>query len=336
MNKPFFKKSHNAWYYLNAQGKQEKLGTAEPEAWARWLEIQDGKPAGLTLAKLVDQYLAFVKKEKAPATFVAYNRNLKRWEKNHGDRFIADLKPDDLKDIIAKEFAGQSDTSHWMFYKCAVAMFNWGAAEGRNLVERTHPLLGKFKKPKCAVRQGCPTQEEFDKLLDACDDPRLRDLLVVLWDSGARPHEIFQAEAKHLDREKRFLRFHKANGDKVKGEKKDAVRTVYLIDRAFETCCRLADLYPTGKLFRNTLGNVWTANLLSARMKVLRIRTGVKATAYSFRHAYCTRAILSGDVDLRSLQELMGHSDLSMIAKVYAQLRDKNDHLHGALKKFAG
>jgi hypothetical protein len=35
MNEPFFKKSDNAWHYLNAQGKQERLGLTKPEAWAR-------------------------------------------------------------------------------------------------------------------------------------------------------------------------------------------------------------------------------------------------------------------------------------------------------------
>src|SRR5688572_24154041 len=137
MNEPFFKKSHNAYYYLNAQGNQERLGATLPEAWARLLEIQAGKPAGLTLEKLIDQYLGFVKGHRAPATYVAYNRNLNRWKAHHGSRFVADLKPSDLKDILNLEFKGQSDTSHWMFYKCAVAMFNWGTSEGRNLVERT-------------------------------------------------------------------------------------------------------------------------------------------------------------------------------------------------------
>lgn len=336
MNEPFFKKSHNAFYFRNAEGKQERLGATAAEAWTRWAELQAGKPAGLTLEKLVDQYLAYVKGHRAPATHTAYTRNLKRWSKHHGNRFVADLKPSDLKEILKLEFAGQSETSHWMFYKAAVAMFNWGTAEGRNLVERIHPILGRFEKPKCAVRQDCPTQAEFDKLVEACDDQRLRDLLTALWDTGARPHEIFQAEAKHLDREKRHLRFHKAKGDKVKGQKKNAIRTIYLSDRAFELCCRLADQYPTGKLFRNTLGNPWTANLLSARMTTLKNRSGVKATAYGFRHAFCTRAILSKQVDLRTLQELMGHADMAMISKVYAHLADETDHLHDSLRKFAG
>src|ERR1044071_186509 len=119
MNEPFLKKSHNAYYYLNAQGKQERLGSTAAEAWTRWAELQAGKPAGLTLEKLVDQYLAYVKGHRAPATYVAYNRNLKRWSKHHGSRFVTDLKPSDLKEILKLEFAGQSETSCWMFYKAA-------------------------------------------------------------------------------------------------------------------------------------------------------------------------------------------------------------------------
>lgn len=40
-------------------------------------------------------------------------------------------------------------------------------------------------------------------------------------------------------------------------------------------------------------------------------------------------------IDLRTLQELMGHADLVMISKVYAHLKGETGHLRSSLGKLA-
>ena len=45
-------------------------------------------------------------------------------------------------------------------------------------------------------------------------------------------------------------------------------------------------------------------------------------TSYCLRHTYCTE-LARDHVDMRTAQKLMGHADLSMIAKVYTHVDDE-------------
>lgn len=325
MRKPFWKASHRAWY-VHHNGKVVRLAAEQEDAYTRWEDLKKGKPVGVTLSVLAKKFLEWCERNRAKETVLSYRRCLDRWTKHHGTKCVLDIKPFHLDEILQLEFKTfknrpYSKTTHFQFYKVACVAFRWAKSQG--LIE-TNPL-GEIKdKPRCQVRQIWIKPDEFDKVLASTDDPLFRELLVALWDTGARPHEIFKAEAKLLDREARCIRYPKGKGDRP--------RVVYLTPRVFEYICRLADHYPEGPLYRNSYGSPWTANLVSARLRVLTQRTKIKTTAYCFRHSFATRAILNG-VDLRTLQELMGHASLAMLSQVYAHLGGQNDHLHAALGK---
>jgi hypothetical protein len=74
----------------------------------------------------------------------------------------------------------------------------------------------------------------------------------------------------------------------------------------------------------------------AVRLQVWRLKTklGLAADlcAYLCRHGFGTRAILEG-VDAATVAELMGHSSLEMIAKVYVHLADQHQHLREAVDR---
>jgi integrase len=49
------------------------------------------------------------------------------------------------------------------------------------------------------ARETPVTPEEFEKLMEVVKDTPFRDLLIAAWDSGARPIELRQVEARHCD-----------------------------------------------------------------------------------------------------------------------------------------
>ena len=53
---------------------------------------------------------------------------------------------------------------------------------------------------------------------------------------------------------------------------------------------------------------------------------------YLLRHAFGTNAIPNG-VDVATVAQLMGHSSLEMISKVYCHLADEHNHLQEAVEK---
>lgn len=367
MRKPFYKASHNAWYWKNEAGKMIRLATTEHEAYTEWERIRkehkDEQPAEaapvttpapepapevseMNVAALIDTYLEWIGRaeNRSKSTHVSYTRALRPLKEMFGQTAAEKLLPKDLDKVVRErlttyksrdgEVKRYSETTRWHFYKASTAAFNWARDQG---YIKAHCLVRLKDKPECAVRQDWIDQAQFDRLIAACDEPLLRDVLIVLWDTGARPFEIFQAQAKHLDHASRCLRFARSKGDNVKAKrkKKDATRTVRLSDRAYKIVCDLIEKQPEGYLFRNSLGNRWSAGLLSHRMRILKKRSGIeKLTLYTLRHSFCTRLILA-DVNIRKVQELMGHQDLSMIAAVYAHLNKADSDLNSVLDRMA-
>jgi site-specific recombinase XerD len=70
----------------------------------------------------------------------------------------------------------------------------------------------------------------------------------------------------------------------------------------------------TGRVFINQDGDAFNAHQMSASVRRLMGMAGVKASAYSGRRGLATRLVDEG-VNIRIIQEVLGHADLSTTAK---------------------
>ncbi len=71
MRKPFFKKSHSAWYCQLKCGKQVRLGTDKDEAFREYHRLMAGElpvTNRTTVAQLVDQFLVVVREKKSASS----------------------------------------------------------------------------------------------------------------------------------------------------------------------------------------------------------------------------------------------------------------------------
>ncbi len=218
-----------------------------------------------------------------------------------------------------------SDTHRHNLIRSIKAAVKW--AYDDEIIDRLP--LKKLKGPAATSRQFVLSEKQYATILEMTGEI-LRDVVIVLRETGCRPQELRKVEARHFDREQRCWIF---PAKEAKGGKHP--RFVALSDNAFAITARLAEKYPTGPLFRNSAGKPWIKDLLGRCFAYLQKKVGFPVTAYTFRHSFATWAVKGGKVDILSLAATMGHRDTRMLAKVYAHVGDAK-HLHDTLAKALG
>lgn len=173
--------------------------------------------------------------------------------------------------------------------------------------------------PRPATRRPLPkilSHEEVEKLFAAIDhrlsakrpktsDFRLSALIELLYGSGLRASELVSLPRQSVVRDRPFLMI------KGKGGKE---RLVPISDRARKAVQDWLDHVATDRpfLFPSRTGHISRIRLYQI-IKELAAQVGLNPARLSphvLRHAFATH-LLEGGADLRTLQTLLGHSDIS-------------------------
>ena len=111
---------------------------------------------------------------------------------------------------------------------------------------------------------------------------------------------------------------------------------IFLTDVAVEICERLCELHANGPIFRNTRGLPWTKDAIKCRFGRMKEKVRIKGLcAYGIRHSFATEGLKNG-VDSLSLATIMGHVDVSMLARTYQHLAKNTEYLHQQARKAKG
>lgn len=146
-------------------------------------------------------------------------------------------------------------------------------------------------------------------------------MLELLYSSGLRVSEIISIKINDLNLENGFLRVI------GKGSKE---RVVPMNQRAKEKIkVYLSDIRPhlvrnrqSPSLFITNRGLPMTRQRFWQALKKFGDMTGIKLTPHSIRHSFATH-LLEGGADLRSVQKMLGHSDIST-TQIYTRVtRDR-------------
>jgi integrase/recombinase XerD len=167
--------------------------------------------------------------------------------------------------------------------------------------------------------------EQIDALLGSIDTSTLsgkRDdaLFELIYSCGLRISEVCTLKVANLHLEERLILVH-GKGDKE--------RLVPFGDRAYEKILLyLNEVRPelvkgrnVAELFVNYRGEPISRKGVWKRFQELEALSGVEAKVHTLRHSFATH-LLAGGADLRSVQELLGHSDLSTTT-IYTHVTDK-------------
>ena len=275
----------------------------------------------MEIAPTVASFLTHVRVEKglSPNTVAAYRRDLVKFESYAKKKKLAleDVSRDDLVDFLSSLFRQKLESRTVARHLVTLRNF-FRFAQTQDLIS-SDPSLN-LESPK--IRRSLPGYlrlEEIERLLAQPDDKtpiglRDRAMLDVFYSTGLRVSELISLRVMDMDRSVGCIR---CIG---KGDKERIVpigkKALALVERYLRESRPL--LVPAGKqvnsptLFINRRGGplsrvgVW--KILSAYGRRAGLR--VALTPHMLRHSFATH-LLEGGADLRSVQLMLGHSDIS-------------------------
>jgi len=284
-------------------------------------------------------YLDHLRVERAlsPNTLEAYGRDLARLVQHasRAKRSLLDLRQSDLTDFIGSLRAeGLSARSVARTVHALRGFFRFAVREGRL---ETDPMENLRAPRAFAALPRYLTPAQVEALLAAPDVATARGLrdraiLEVLYATGLRVSELIALRARDLDLEIGVLTcFGKGRKERLVPMGGEARRWVvrYLDDARPD----LAGERAAPELFLNHRGGRLTRMGLWGIVRRHAVTAGVQATLtpHVLRHSFATH-LLDRGADLRALQAMLGHADIST-TQIYThitreRLRKVYDQFH--------
>lgn len=183
-----------------------------------------------------------------------------------------------------------------------------------------------IERPK--LRKALPktlSVDDIDKLLDinlnTPFDYRNKAMLELMYGCGLRVSELVNLEINDIDIFNSLIRI------MGKGSKERDIPigeySIYYLNKYLEVRGLLLKGKPCNKLFLNNHGSGMTRQGFFKNLKQLLKEKGLnpEVSPHTLRHSFATHLINRG-ADLRSIQEMLGHSDIST-TKIYTKISDE-------------
>jgi len=285
----------------------------------------------------IDGFLNFLKVEKhlSDNTLESYGRDLRNFSE-----FLTKQKIDLLKNVTetnvldfltALRKRGVGSRSISRFLVSVRSLFRFLIREGDLKDDPT----GRIEFPRVGERlPKVLNMEQVDSLLDQPDtktDLGVRDnaMLQLMYATGMRVSELVSMKLNSLNLDGGYIRvFGKGSKERIVPIGAVASKAVLVYIKEVRDKKRLDNEY----LFVGKGGDSLTRQAFWNRIKKYAKKADIKVnvTPHILRHSFATH-LLDGGADLRSVQTMLGHSDVST-TQIYTHVSPK--HLHDLYKKF--
>ena len=234
------------------------------------------------------------------------------WSKLLGSRLLAEITPDELRHVQAKMLAKGNRTPQTInrYFAGLRRILNLAIAEGCLL---TNPVKGLKFFPEPSGRLRFLSNGEISRLHETMATRDWQAIAFAL-ETGLRLTEQFGARWDCVDMERGVLT--------IPLSKSGRTRHVILSEAALKIVRNLSSWMHSPYLFPSPL---YPLRPMQGRDFVVKVympalkRAGIEgATWHTLRHTFASRAVMAG-VDIRTVQELMGHSTITMTMR-YAHL----------------
>lgn len=267
-----------------------------------------------SLTMLIDNFLIFLEIEKgySPKTIREYSYDLKMFEKNlletSNNKSLEQTTTANLRRFFLHLKREKGYASRSLHRKiCSLkSFFKFLKKEG---VVSSNPA-DNIESPK--IPKSLPktiTIEEALKLLSTPDNPRDKAILYLLYGTGMRVSELSNLNIDQIDLKDRII--HVVGGKGGKDRMVPLPKGIIEILKEYIEARQNNTQDPAFILNRS--GHRLTPRSIQRIVKKYKEATDLldkKLTPHTLRHAFATH-LLSNDVDIRVIQELLGHASLS-------------------------
>lgn len=263
-------------------------------------------------------YLQFERKF-SPNTVLSYQDNLKRFDIYLNGKNVRQVTTKDIDGYL--EFNDRMAEKSRAHYLTVLKMFYQFLIDEELI---NHNPCENIKSPK--ITKKLPqylTEEEINTLLDINlnndFDYRNKAMLELLYATGIRVSELINLKFNNIDLENNFIRI-MGKGSKERISPFNDIAKNYLILYLNEHRNNLLKHNDSEYLFINNHGNQITRQGFFKNLKQIAQNQGLKKdiSPHTLRHSYATHLLAKG-ADLRIIQELLGHSDIST-TEIYTHL----------------
>lgn len=324
MRKPFFRKQTRCWYVKGPDGEFIRLDPDENKAfkiWEKMRQLAEYDSPDATIEAICEAFLLAIQR-KTPSD--------ERYKKITSlcKSFCLDVGPTkrardvSADDVLSWMSSPKQDEKTWSVARQRDAgqivkrAIRWAIEKG--LIPTSDVMSVRFEEPE--PRDSLISYDIHKSLvLESRSQRRSRPfglVLIALWNSGARPIQVREVTAWHVNE----------NGEWVFSSHKTSKKTKRkLVVRPTPCLATLIKILvaarPSGNLFLTSQGLPWTKDGIVRRLDRMKTKLGIQSdvTAYSYRHTFATDSLLAG-VDIVQVAELLNHSDIAMVAKVYGHI----------------
>jgi len=266
----------------------------------------------MTLSEAIVAFLKQLRDVRlaSPHTVDAYRRDLKSFIAHAGEMPLAGVQRTHVQDwLVAQHAAGRAPASLARRLSALRSMFDAAVRAGWC---EANPTDGMSPPKKARRLPRTLSAEQTALLMGPTDaDSELRDaaLLAVMYGCGLRVSEAVGLDVSDLDMQSAELRvLGKGGKERIAPMAEGVLR---LLGTYLETRLANPDMQVRA-LFLNRRGGRLTTRSVQRMLKQRALATGADSsvTPHRLRHSFATH-LLAGGVDLRAIQELLGHASLS-------------------------
>jgi integrase len=271
-----------------------------------------GKGESMALKELARQYVEYSSATKAPKTATMDRLAMKAFMKVVGNIELGTITAEHFEQFRLERLKEISPTSVNIALRHLRAGFNWAVERG--LLKVSPAAKVRLNRVPKNVHLRFLNEEEIARLRDEIeDDAELLNVVdAALW-TGMRRNEIVTLQWSDIDLDRNVITVQNKIGFRTKSRKSRAIPINSMLREELITM-KSQKPQPADRVFKL---NYWSLGKRFLRAtKAAKLQGNV--TFHTLRHTFASHLVMQG-VDLASIQEILGHFDVS-VTMIYSHL----------------